>query len=122
MYTAYVLDQHSRDILLKKFPPKYPDVIGHHVTVEFGVSKDADAPEEAEIKVIGYVNDPEGLEALVVVVNGNKTRSDGKIYHITWSLDREKFAPKDSNDLIEANKHFLLVMATPISTTPKVLK
>lgn len=123
MYTAYVLTDETREMLLSKFSPKYNDVIAHHITIEFGVQKDTPTPAEpTSVKVIGYVDDPEGIEALVVSVNGSKTRPDGKVYHITLSLDREKFTPKDSNDLIEANKRFKLIRSIPIAVTPEVLK
>ncbi len=46
-YTAYVLTDASRDLLLSKFPPKFPDVIAHHITINIGVKKDAPIPEAA---------------------------------------------------------------------------
>ena len=74
MYTAYVLDNKSRRELSKHFPPKYPETVGHHVTVKFGVSKDAPIPRPAQLKVVGYADDGEGLEALVVSVDGKVNR------------------------------------------------
>jgi len=122
MYTAYVLHSESRETLEKRFPPKYQDFIGHHITVEFGVPKDTSVPDQPErIRVLGYVDNGEGLEALVVSVNGNKTRKDGKTYHITWSLDRDKFSPKNSNELI-TNKQFTLTVPIDIEVTPKLLQ
>jgi len=103
------------------FPPKYDDFIGHHVTVQFGVPKTAEKPDVPErIRVLGYVEDREGLEALIVCVNGSTKRDDGKTYHITWSLDRDKFSPKDSNDLIE-RKEYTLKLPIDIEVEPAVL-
>lgn len=120
-YTAYVLDQASRDILEKKFPPKYPKFVGHHVTVQFGVPADTEAPAPAQLKVVGYVDSDDGLEALVVSVNGSSARPDGKLYHITWSLNPDKYKPVDSNTLLKA-KRFTIIRSIPIATTPELLK
>lgn len=119
-YTAYVLDQTSRDVLSQRFPPKYGDFVGHHVTVQFGVPADSEPPAPAALKVVGYVDSGDGLEALVVTVNGTSERPDGKIYHITWSLDRSKYKPVDSNALL-ASKRFTIVRAIPIATKPELL-
>jgi GNAT superfamily N-acetyltransferase/RNA:NAD 2'-phosphotransferase (TPT1/KptA family) len=102
-YTAYVLTDASRELLLKNFPPKFPDVIAHHVTFQFGVSKDAPEPPPATLVVEGYASD-ESLEALIVSVDGKTERPDGSTYHITLSLDRSQGrTPKDSNAVIKAN-------------------
>ncbi len=121
MYTAYVLDDKSRRELQKRFPPKYPEFLGHHTTVKFGVPVDTPKPHTADLSVIGYADDGEGLEALVVEVNGKSIRSDGSIYHITWSLDRSKGRkPVQSNKLVQAG--FEKITPIPIKTTPEVLK
>lgn len=122
MYTAYVLDEESRQELTQHFPPRYDNFIGHHITVNFGVPADAEAPNPASVKVIGHVDSGDGIEALVVSVNGNKNRADGSTYHITWSIDpNSNYKPKDSNALI-ADKKFTLTRPIPISTEPAVLK
>lgn len=121
-YIAFELDKKSRRQLAKVFEPKYPDFIGHHVTYKFGVDKDAKLPfPPKKMEVIGYVDDGEGLEALVVAINGSSERSDGNTYHITWSLDREKGKkPVHSNDLI-AMKGYKKVTPVEIKAKPKLL-
>lgn len=106
-YLAYEVPEDARKDLAEMFPPKYPEFIGHHITQTFGVSNPGElAVPQAHIKVVGYAEE-DGLEALVVEVNGSKRRPDGKIYHITWSLDRTKGKkPVMSNDLI-ARGHWL---------------
>ena len=100
-YSAYVLTSGSRLAVLERFPPKFSDVICHHVTERFGVHGSSERiPAPAEIKVVGYTSDS-SLEALVVTVNGNSIRPDGLVYHITLSLDRLKGRkPVDSNRVI----------------------
>ena len=123
MYTAYVLTDESRVLLEKKYPPKYSKFIGHHVTVKFGVPKNAaEAPDEATVKVLGIEDNGDGLEALVVSVNGKSKRADGSMYHITWSLEPEKYAPKDSNELLQNSYRYTLSIPTTIDTVPQVLE
>lgn len=122
MYTAYVLTDESRTALLERFPPKYSKVIAHHVTVEFGVPKDVDLPENAELKVVGEADSGDGLQALVVAVNGGYRREDGKIYHITWSLEPDSYKPVDSNALIEDyNNRWKVTLPAPFEAEPAVL-
>ena len=123
MYTAYVLTDESRELLSAKFPPKYTKVIGHHVTVEFGVPEDTELPEEAEVKVIGEADTGDGLQALVVSVNGSTRRPDGGTYHVTWSLEPERYKPVDSNALIaDYSNRWKISLATPIDVEPALLK
>lgn len=119
-YTAYVLDDQSRELLASKFPPKYPKFIGHHVTVQFGVPKTTEPPQPAVIKVIGRADSGDGLEALVVTVDGSVERPDGSRYHITWSLDPTVYKPVDSNALLAKGKYTMNLPIT-IGATPQVL-
>jgi hypothetical protein len=101
-YHAYVLSPESRAALLKKHPPKYPEVIAHHVTHAFGVKKESRVPEHPKsVEVIGHVDDGKGVQAAVVKVDGREFRPDGKRYHVTISIDRSKGRkPVHSNDVI----------------------
>lgn len=110
-YSAYVLESASRDHLLGLFPPKYPDVVAHHATYGMG---DHQMPFTDEIKVIGYVDDGKGLECLLVKVLGREDRpTDGKPFHITWSIDRSKgYKPVHSNRVIQE------VEAQPVPDVP----
>lgn len=121
MYTAYVLTDESREKLMEKFPPKYEKVIAHHITVKFGVPEGTELPPEADIKVIGYADSGDGIEALVVAIDGNSLRGGGKYYHITWSLDPDKYKPVDSNELIGYN-NYRLMLPTVIEADPGILK
>jgi len=123
MYTAYTLTDESRQMLMDKFPPKYSKVIAHHITVEFGVPADTEALPEADIRVIGEGDSGDGLQALVVSVNGSTRRPDGKTYHITWSLEPEQYKPVDSNEMLaDGIKRWKLKLPIAIDTIPEVLK
>ena len=121
MYTAHVLTEQSRNALALQFPPKYEKFVGHHITEQFGVPADSEIPEAAEVVVRGIVDSGDGLEALVVTVDGEYKRPAGGQYHITWSLDPSKYAPKDSNGLIENTYRSKLTLPIPIETEPKLL-
>ena len=121
MYLALVLDETSRKKLEKVFPPKYPDFIGHHITLKFGVLPQTPVPDRTPVvKVVGYADDG-SLEALVVSVDGNTTRLDGSTYHITWSLNRSKGRkPNQSNDLL-SNGFEKVDTPIEVKTSPELL-
>ena len=97
-FAGYFLTPEARELILKQFPPKFPDIIADHVTTKLG-GKESPAP--AKIVVEGYASD-DSLEALVVSIDGQIERPDGELYHITLSLDRsKKRRPKDSKAVIK---------------------
>ena len=100
MYTGYQLSEKSRKKLLQLFPPKYDRIIAHHITEQFGTYKDDPAPEMPEsVKVVGYIDSGDGVEGLLVAINGMTARQDGSKYHITWSLDGGR-KPVETNNYV----------------------
>lgn len=98
-YTGFEVTEGDANRLKALFPPKYPKVYGHHITVEFGVPSTTDLPS-GNIRIVGYVDDG-SLEAFVVEVDGSTTRPDGATYHLTWSLDFDAGRkPVQSNDVL----------------------
>lgn len=117
-YTGFELDAKQRRQLLGILIPKYADVIAHHITYKFGVGQEATPTAPKEAAIVGYANDPSGLEAYVVSINGSITRPDGKIFHVTWSLDKSKGKkPVQSNNLLA--KGYESVAAIPLILNPK---
>ena len=114
-YIAFVPNEASRRMVLQNFPPKFPDVICHHVTLEFGVPPERleavrDRFDGGLFEVKGIVSDEEKLEALIVYVNCVHTRPDGGIYHMTHSLDRSKGAkPVHSNELVKQTSNWKML-------------
>lgn len=100
-YNGWEVSEASRAKLASIFTPKFSEFIGHHITNRFGIKSDSPLPEGKTFEVVGYACDDQGIEALVVAVDGSTQRPDGKTYHITWSLDRSQgFKPVNSNGLI----------------------
>jgi len=86
---GWKLERTEREALLKRFAPTWPDVIADHVTLRRAPA-DEPLPLECSARIVGWVDDGEGLQALVVELDGTTDRPDGSTYHITWSLDRER--------------------------------
>lgn len=98
-YVGYKLTPEARERLLKAFPPKYPEVVAHHITHRMGKSK---KPLPGKVEVVGHVDDGHGVQAAVVSVNGQTHREDGKPYHVTISIDRARGRkPAHSNDVVQ---------------------
>lgn len=96
-YTCLILAPTDRQLLLSRFEPEYAQTIAHHVTMEYGVTG-GNLPDVWDGYIVGDAYD-KGVQALVVSINGSTVRSDGAIFHITWSLDYGRF-PEQSKDLL----------------------
>lgn len=96
-YTGWLLSEADRARLLGEFPPSYKDVIAHHVTLHMGIGE---LPTQTEGVIVGFIGDHEGVETLIVEIDGETVRPDGRTYHITWSIDKDFRKPVDSNDVI----------------------
>lgn len=114
-YNGYLIKDKNK--LFNFFPPKYQKVFGHHITHEFNVEEEL-PPKIYEAKIIGYADSEDGIEALVVSLNNEIDRPDGSIYHITLSLDPNKYKPKDSNTLLKKG-YEKLVSPISIKIEPK---
>ncbi|WP_372394371.1 hypothetical protein ABMY26_04910 [Azospirillum sp. HJ39] len=98
-YTGWQLPAEERDRLLALFPPRYERLVADHVTLTFGVGPQEALPAATHGEVIGTVDDDEGVQALIVAIDGASDRPDGSTYHITWSLQGDR-RPAESNDVI----------------------
>jgi hypothetical protein len=119
MYSGYLLSKNSRNHLMELFPPKYSTILGHHITYKFGIKNNDDKPDVPQtVKVIGYIDNGDSVEGLLVEIDGSVYRPDGSKFHITWSIDKDKGAkPVDTNRYVNDAK-----MITPIdiSVEPKI--
>jgi hypothetical protein len=115
-YTGWEIPKARRTQLLRTFPPRYQNVIAHHVTMAFGVDDDYPLPTAVDGWIVGMADDGLGVQAMVVEIGGTTKRPDGSTYHSTWSLGPERKA-KESNDVIKLYG-FKPVRRTPLSLTP----
>ncbi|MDX3911635.1 MAG: hypothetical protein QHC67_17765 [Sphingobium sp.] len=117
--TGWMLDRKQREELLERFPPEWPDVIADHITLDARAAENDPLPEAEGAEIVGGINDGEGLQAMVVAIDGSTDRPDGSTYHITWSLDRTRGRkPVESNDVIAERGWRPLDDPVPIKIRP----
>ena len=115
---GWTVDRSERDALLARFPPRYPDAIADHVTLETN-AESKPLPQAVKAQIVGRTDDDQGVEAMVVEIDGTTDRPDGSTFHITWSLDKAKGRKaKESNDVLKEQgwqelDHPLAVTVTP---------
>ncbi|PAX07688.1 hypothetical protein [Sphingomonas lenta] len=90
LVTGWKLDRAEREELLRRFPPRWPDLVADHVTLASRKAGPRPLPTDREGLIVGRVDDGDGLQALVVEIGGTTDRPDGSTYHVTWSLDRAR--------------------------------
>lgn len=97
MTIGWKLTTQCREALLAAHPPRYSNVVADHVTLSVAGNYPPDPVTDA--RIVGHVDDGLGVEAMVVSLNGSTTRPDGKVWHVTWSLNEGR-AARESNDVI----------------------
>lgn len=105
--------------MLERFPPLWSDVIADHVTLDASAGSNTPLPDAGSGEIVGHVNDGEGLQALVVAIDGTTGRQDGSTYHITWSIDRKRGRkPVESNTVLGEQGWEELRTSIPIRLIP----
>jgi hypothetical protein len=116
--TGWKLPRDEREPLLRRFPPKYENVIADHVTLRVGATLDTPLPNKPDSsKVVGRADDGKSLECLVVELDGTTHRPDGSTYHITWSLGPGRRA-RESNDVLRDQGWEHLEAPIPVELEP----
>jgi len=114
---GWKLDPGQRAALLAQFTPKYARAIADHVTLDANVPARTPLPQAVSARIIGCADDGQGVQAMVVEVDGSTARPDGGTYHITWSLAEGRKA-KESNDVIRQRGFGLLPQSVEIRLEP----
>jgi hypothetical protein len=109
------IDHGEREALLRRFPPRYENVVADHVT--YGRVGRAELPPHERAELIGRADDGAGVEAMVVRLGGSCERPTGGTYHITWSLGLGREAI-ESNDVIAAHGWRTLDAAASVGLEP----
>ena len=121
-YLGIVLPTEVRSQLLARFPATFEKVLAHHVTVEFlpGKWPEGDVQwwlnRDHAVEVVGVARD-DGLETVVVHVNGRAQRADGHRYHITLSLKPGR-KPSESKALLDVDTNIEPVEPFKLATLP----
>ena len=114
---GWALDREERVELLLQFPPLHANVVADHVTLAAKVGREAPLPGPVHGEIVGRADDGQGVEALVVRIDGTTDRPDGSSFHITWSLGEGRRA-KESNDVIAARGWTPLALPMPVKLIP----
>ena len=114
---GWKLDRNERSDLLVKHAPRYAQAVADHVTLKVGSKQ---LPDDVQASIVGRTDDGEGVEAMVVTIDGTTDRPDGSTYHITWSLGPGRRA-KESNDVLKERGWHELDHPIPITLTPSFL-
>lgn len=113
---GWTLDAEERGSLLDRFVARYAKVVAHHVTLATDADK-RDLPGAVRAEIVGRADDDEGVEAMVVTIDGDTERPDGSTFHITWSLADGRRA-RESNDVLRERGWIALDHTVPISLSP----
>jgi hypothetical protein len=114
---GWKLDRGERRALLERFPPHYAETVADHVTFLSKVVPDTLPPPEAPAEIVGRADDGEGVEAMVVAIDGGTDRPDGSTWHVTWSLGEGREA-RESNDVIAARGWTRFEAPVPLTLIP----
>ena len=115
--TGWKLPGVERELLLRRFPPKYEKVDADHVTLRVGATAETPLPATPVAQVVGRADDGSSLECLVVELDGTTDRPDGSTYHITWSLGPHRRA-RESNDLLRDQGWDYIEAPIPVELEP----
>jgi hypothetical protein len=116
--TGWKLPQVERELLLRRFPPKYENVVADHVTLRTGATPETPLPETPDnSNVVGRADDGKSLECLVVEIDGTTDRPDGSTYHVTWSLGPDRRA-RESNDVLRDRGWDYIEAPIPVELEP----
>lgn len=97
-YVCWKLDENQRETLLRTLLTHFPVQVADHVTLQYDVPSLTPLPPEAHGIIVGEIID-RGVQAYVVSVNGTTRRPDGERYHITWSLEEDRY-PSEALHLV----------------------
>jgi hypothetical protein len=114
---GWELDRQDRRALLARFPARYPETVADHVTFKFG-DRRAELPTARSGEIVGEADDGEGVQAMVVRIEGTTDRPDGSTWHITWSLAPGRRA-KESNTVIREMGWRPFPEPIPVRLNPK---
>jgi hypothetical protein len=115
---GWKLDRSEREQLLRRYPPRYANVIADHVTLKTNAEQDS-LPDPVNSAMVGHADDGDSLECMVVTIDGTTDRPDGSTFHITWSLDKSKGRKaRESNDLLRDLRWKRFDQPVPVSLNP----
>jgi len=71
---GWLLAEDDRERLLEQYKPKYEKTVAHHVTLKTEAERDP-LPHEVRAQIVGRSDDESGVEANVIVQQGDPVRT-----------------------------------------------
>lgn len=112
LYRAYPLTIQDRQKLLLLFVPTHPVVIADHISAQALSTLHLVKEGAATGEVIGHA-DHEGLQILVVSVNGVELTGDGTPFHISWSAEQDA-KTRESGAVVKRNGFTRFTQSIPL--------
>lgn len=113
---GWKLHREQRRALLERFEPQYAEPVADHVTLEID-ARSKQLPDAVKSAIVGWSDDGQGVQAMVVTIDGTTDRPDGSTYHITWSLTPGRRA-RESNDVIREKGWSPIDPPVPVKLEP----
>jgi hypothetical protein len=113
---GWTLDAGERRELLDRWPPRYANVVAHHVTLATEAENEP-LPAPVRAAIVGRADDDAGVEAMVVAIDDDPARPDGSTFYITWSLGEGRRA-RESNAVLRERGWTAYDEPVPIALTP----
>ena len=103
LYLAFVLDDRSRDELIRLTKPQFSNIKCHHVTIDFDLTVESLVHHfncvGKTVTVLAYGEfNGDGVDGVAVSINGFRNRNDGSFFHVTTSIEPPHKA-------VESNKY-----------------
>lgn len=114
---GWKLDRGDRAALLGRVPPHYAQAVADHVTLKPDPAGGDPPQAPGDAAIVGRADDGQGVEAMVVRIDGTTDRPDGSTWHITWSLGLGREA-RESNAVIAAGGWEAFDKPVPVNLIP----
>lgn len=114
---GWLLAEDDRERLLQQYPPRFEETVAHHVTLK-SEAYDDPLPPEVGAAIVGRADDGQGVEAMIVSIDGTTDRPDGSTYHITWSLGEGRRA-RESNAVLKERGWEKFAQPIPVKLQPR---
>ena len=114
---GWVIPEDDLQILKASYPPRYAPIAVPHCTLELGGSRGSRLPPPRKGVVFGKIDNLDGVEALLLSIDGETVRPDGAVLHITSSLGPGR-KPKDSHEAIRTTPPLLFEAPIEVNLVP----
>ncbi|RSU79012.1 hypothetical protein BRX37_03845 [Sphingomonas sp. S-NIH.Pt3_0716] len=114
---GWIIPEDDLQILKTTYPPRHAPLEVPHCTLALGCSRGTRLPPPRKGVIFGKIDNLDGVEALLLTIDGETIRPDGAILHITWSLAPGR-KPRDSHEAIRTTAPLLSKVPIEVDLIP----